>query len=118
METDNKLGDEDPEESFPTEGIDDKMIDDAVESSDNETSHGLNSVYSRGGISSVTGGPFPHTPVHSPSNNSEDDSMEEVTTSLEQKLKSGAAQPPASTLDPKMAQQRTDGTKSSNPKQE
>ena len=48
METDDKLGEEDLEEPLPMGGNEDKMIEEELECSDDETSHGLNSVYSRG----------------------------------------------------------------------
>ena len=128
METDDKLGKEEQEEPLRTEGADEKMIDDDIESSDDETSYGSNSAYSRGGISSVTGGQFPHIPVYSPSDNSEKDSMEEVTTLLEQKLQANAALPPVSspnskTLPPVSSPnsktlEGTDGDIPPNPKQE
>ena len=47
METDDKLGDEDLEEPLPMGGNEDKMIEEEVECSDDETSHGSNLVHSR-----------------------------------------------------------------------
>ena len=45
METDNKLGNEDLEEPLPMEGNEDRMIEEAVEYSDDEMSYGSNLVY-------------------------------------------------------------------------
>ena len=90
------------------------MLKEELEHSDDETSYGSNSVGSRGGISSVTGG----FPVYSSKNNDEEDLMEKVSVLMKQKLKSAAAHPSPASPKPKLPQQRTGGANSLNAKQE
>ena len=100
---DNKL-------ELPTQTVDTnvRMSNEDDEESDDDASHGTNSVFSSGGVSLVTCGPFVQQSGNSPKTNDDldEDSVEKESAFMDKKLQLSANQSPVPHNDPEMSQQR------------
>ena len=121
METVEVLEDDELESLPQMEDTDVRMSKEEDEESDNDASHGTNSMCSSGGVSLVTCGPFFQQSGNSPKTNvdAEEDSVEKESAFMEKKLQSSANQSPIPQANPETNQQTvTKGVSPTGSKQE